>query len=212
MSAVSASVLAEFKNDPRNIVEFARQAKPGAFGRYAPRVFEHAKQGEAIATRLLKEAAVSVDEALDCLVARGTQKICLLGGLRHGRRPACGGTFGKSPLGTTRTRRSCQCGINHGGVHGFRSAKELATFKICRGHVACKIGGSPPPREEDPCRPKPNRSGVRASVRGSGRSGIDLFTALQPQTSNAMHNEAGEVTSSYFGSLRHVRLDAQRHK
>ncbi|WP_064682876.1 N-acetylglucosamine kinase [Rhizobium bangladeshense] len=81
MSAVSASVLAEFRNDPRNIVEFARQAKPGTFGRYAPRVFEHAKQGDSVATRLLKEAAVSVDEALDCLVARGTQKICLLGGL-----------------------------------------------------------------------------------------------------------------------------------
>jgi glucosamine kinase len=81
MSAVSASVLAEFKNDPRDIVEFARQAKPGAFGRYAPRVFEYAKQGDAVATRLLNEAAASVDEALDCLVARGTQKICLLGGL-----------------------------------------------------------------------------------------------------------------------------------
>jgi glucosamine kinase len=81
ISAVSASVLAEFKNDPRDIVEFARQAKPVAFGRYAPRVFEHAKQGDAVATRLLKEAAVSVDEALDCLVAQGTQKICLLGGL-----------------------------------------------------------------------------------------------------------------------------------
>ncbi|MBB3918034.1 MULTISPECIES: N-acetylglucosamine kinase [Rhizobium] len=81
MSAMTASVLAEFKNDPRNIVEFARQAKPGAFGRYAPRVFEHMKQGDAVAARLLQEAAVSVDEALDRLVARGTQKICLLGGL-----------------------------------------------------------------------------------------------------------------------------------
>ncbi|CDM60359.1 N-acetylglucosamine kinase [Rhizobium favelukesii] len=81
ISGVSGSVLAEFKNDPRNIVEFARQAKPGDFGRYAPRVFEHAKQGDAVAARLLKEAAVSVDEVLDRLVARGTQKICLLGGL-----------------------------------------------------------------------------------------------------------------------------------
>jgi glucosamine kinase len=81
MSAVTVSVLAEFKNDPRGTVEFARQAKPGAFGRYAPCVFEHIKQGDAVAARLLKEPAVSVDEALDRLVARGTQKICLLGGL-----------------------------------------------------------------------------------------------------------------------------------
>ncbi|MGR9244161.1 BadF/BadG/BcrA/BcrD ATPase family protein (plasmid) [Rhizobium leguminosarum] len=81
MSAVSASVLAEFKNDPRNIVDFARQAKPGTFGRYAPRVFEYAKQGDAVATRLLQAASVSIDEALDRLVALGTQSICLLGGL-----------------------------------------------------------------------------------------------------------------------------------
>lgn len=81
ISGASASVLSEFKNDPRNIVEFARRATPGDFGRYAPRVFEHAKQGDAVAARLLKEAAVSVDEVLDRLVARGTQKICLLGGL-----------------------------------------------------------------------------------------------------------------------------------
>ncbi|ARM90874.1 glucosamine kinase [Rhizobium sp. BK226] len=81
MSAVSTSVLAEFKNNPREIVEFARQAKPGAFARYAPRVFEYANQGDAVATRLLNDAAASVDEALDCLVARGTRTICLLGGL-----------------------------------------------------------------------------------------------------------------------------------
>ncbi|AHG50226.1 N-acetylglucosamine kinase (plasmid) [Rhizobium leguminosarum bv. trifolii CB782] len=81
MSAVSASVLAEFRNDPRDIVEFARNAKPGAFGRYAPRVFEHAKLGDVVARRLLDEATASVDEALECLVARGARKICLLGGL-----------------------------------------------------------------------------------------------------------------------------------
>lgn len=80
-SPASESVLSEFNNDPRDIVEFARQAKPGEFGRYAPRIFAFAERGDRIAARLLKEAAGSVDEALDLLVARGTERICLLGGL-----------------------------------------------------------------------------------------------------------------------------------
>ncbi|MFA1624598.1 BadF/BadG/BcrA/BcrD ATPase family protein [Rhizobium mongolense] len=81
VSPLISSVLTEFNNDPRELVEFARQAKPGAFGRYAPRVFEFGERGDAVAARLLKDAAISVDEALDLLVARGTKKICLLGGL-----------------------------------------------------------------------------------------------------------------------------------
>ncbi|UXN57680.1 N-acetylglucosamine kinase [Phyllobacterium zundukense] len=80
-SPVVSTVLSEFNNDAREIVEFARQAKPGEFGRYAPRVFEFAERGDAVAARLLKDASLTVDEALDLLVARGTKKICLLGGL-----------------------------------------------------------------------------------------------------------------------------------
>lgn len=80
-SAVTDSVLAEFNNDPRDLVDFARLAKPGEFGRYAPRVFDHAERGDPVALRLLKAAATTVDEALDVVVARGSRTICLLGGL-----------------------------------------------------------------------------------------------------------------------------------
>ncbi|WFU92005.1 N-acetylglucosamine kinase (plasmid) [Rhizobium sp. CC1099] len=80
-SPLTSSVLAEFHNDPREIVEFARLAKPGDFGRFAPRVFEHAERGDVIATLLLATAVWSIDEVLDRLVAQGTQKVCLLGGL-----------------------------------------------------------------------------------------------------------------------------------
>ncbi|MBB5538834.1 N-acetylglucosamine kinase [Rhizobium giardinii] len=86
-SPLASSVLAEFHNDPREIVEFARLAKPGDFGRYAPPVFQHAEQGDVIATRLLAAAAVTIDDALDRLVAQGMQKLCLLGGLAPLYRP-----------------------------------------------------------------------------------------------------------------------------
>jgi glucosamine kinase len=86
-SPVTDSVLSEFNNDPRDVVDFARLAKPGEFGRYAPRIFDYAGRDDPAATRLLKAAAVTVDEALDVVVARGAQKICLLGGLASLYRP-----------------------------------------------------------------------------------------------------------------------------
>ncbi|MQW85387.1 N-acetylglucosamine kinase [Sinorhizobium saheli] len=86
-SAVTQSVLAEFNNDPRDLVDFARLAKPGEFGRYAPRVFDCAGRGDPVALRLLKAAATTVDEALDVVVARGSRTICLLGGLAALYRP-----------------------------------------------------------------------------------------------------------------------------
>ncbi|WP_331372850.1 N-acetylglucosamine kinase [Sinorhizobium chiapasense] len=86
-SPVTDSVMAEFNNDPRDVVDFARLAKPGEFGRYAPRVFEQAGRGDAVALRLLEAAATTVDEALDVVVSRGSERLCLLGGLAPLYRP-----------------------------------------------------------------------------------------------------------------------------
>ncbi|HXV31752.1 MAG TPA: N-acetylglucosamine kinase [Sinorhizobium sp.] len=86
-SPVTTSVLSEFNDDPRDVVDFARLAKPGEFGRYAPRVFDFAERGDPVATRLLTAAATTVDEALDVVVAGGARKICLLGGLASLYRP-----------------------------------------------------------------------------------------------------------------------------
>ncbi|HEV7308215.1 N-acetylglucosamine kinase [Ensifer sp.] len=86
-SGVTASVMAEFNDDPRDVVDFARLAKPGEFGRYAPRVFEAAVAGDSVAVRVLKAAAATVDEALDVVVARGAERLCLLGGLAPLYRP-----------------------------------------------------------------------------------------------------------------------------
>lgn len=75
-------VLDEFKHDPRGIVEFARLSKPGDFGRYAPLVFEHARQGEPQAIAIVEAGARSVNESLDAIMAlAGAPRLCLLGGL-----------------------------------------------------------------------------------------------------------------------------------
>lgn len=81
-SAVTDAVLDEFKHDPRGIVEFARLSKPGDFGRYAPLVFEHARNGDPQAVAIVEAGARAVNEALDAIMAlAGAPQLCLLGGL-----------------------------------------------------------------------------------------------------------------------------------
>jgi glucosamine kinase len=81
-SGVTDAVLEEFKHDPRGIVEFARLSKPGDFGRYAPLVFDHARQGDPQAIAIVKAGAASVNDSLDAIMAlAGAPRLCLLGGL-----------------------------------------------------------------------------------------------------------------------------------
>ncbi|TNM66589.1 N-acetylglucosamine kinase [Aliirhizobium smilacinae] len=83
MSLLAEAILAEFDGNPELIVDFARLAKPGDFGRYTPKVFEFADQGDETALRILKVGASGVDEALDAVyaVTGAAGKLCLLGGL-----------------------------------------------------------------------------------------------------------------------------------
>ena len=86
-SPLTDLVMAEFNSDPRAVVEFARLARPGEFGRYAPKVFEFAGRDDPVAIALLRMSAQTIDEALDVVVSRGSRRLCLLGGLAPLYRP-----------------------------------------------------------------------------------------------------------------------------
>lgn len=86
-SPLTEEVMTEFEQSPSAVVEFARLASPGGFGRYAPKVFAHAERHDPVALALLKAAAQTIDEALDVVVARGGRRISLLGGLAPLYRP-----------------------------------------------------------------------------------------------------------------------------
>ncbi len=86
-SPLTDAVMVEFNSDPREVVEFARAAQPGDFGRHAPKVFDYAGRNDPVAIALLKASAQTIDEALDAVVARGSRKLCLLGGLAPLYRP-----------------------------------------------------------------------------------------------------------------------------
>ncbi|OHV77421.1 N-acetylglucosamine kinase [Rhizobium sp. LCM 4573] len=83
MTGLCREILDEFDNDPTKVVDFARNAHPGLFGRYAPKVIDFASKGDGSALRLMGQAAAHVDEALDAVAAitGGTGRLCLLGGL-----------------------------------------------------------------------------------------------------------------------------------
>lgn len=80
-SSLTERLIAEFGGEPGPLVEFARTAVPGDFGRFAPAVFATAEVGDAVALDIVTKAAASVDLAFDRIVDDGVDRISLLGGL-----------------------------------------------------------------------------------------------------------------------------------
>lgn len=80
-SDLTRAVLAVFRNEPRDVVEFTTTSKPGDFGGFAPMVFDHAAKGDPVAEKILKRAVHFIEESLRVLELRQGDPLCLLGGL-----------------------------------------------------------------------------------------------------------------------------------
>ncbi|KAA3511434.1 BadF/BadG/BcrA/BcrD ATPase family protein [Agrobacterium rosae] len=81
-TAMTRAFLDDFDHDPRKMVAFSQAAKPGDYGRYAPRVFEFAATGDEAALAILRQSAGFIDLALDRMSQiTGGGRLCLLGGL-----------------------------------------------------------------------------------------------------------------------------------
>ncbi|MBS1180983.1 MAG: ATPase, BadF/BadG/BcrA/BcrD type [Proteobacteria bacterium] len=80
-SPLTDRLIAEFGGAAGPMVEFARTATPGDFGRFAPAVFAAAESGDLVGLDIVRKAATSVDMALDRIVDDGVEHIALLGGL-----------------------------------------------------------------------------------------------------------------------------------
>ena len=63
------------------MVEFTTNAKPGDFGGFAPKVFEHAAKGDAVAQAIVGKAVADVEASLAALDLSRDDPLCLLGGL-----------------------------------------------------------------------------------------------------------------------------------
>ncbi|WP_026782385.1 BadF/BadG/BcrA/BcrD ATPase family protein [Pleomorphomonas koreensis] len=80
-SPLTDRLIADFGGTPGPMVEFARTASPGDFGRFAPAVFAAAAAGDPVGLDIVGKAAVAVDLALDRIADDGAARIALLGGL-----------------------------------------------------------------------------------------------------------------------------------
>ncbi|MBZ9709763.1 N-acetylglucosamine kinase [Mesorhizobium sp. B3-2-1] len=80
-SPLTDSMMAVFRNNPEDVVEFTTNAKPGDFGGFAPKVFEHAQKGDIVANWILDRAVADVEASLGALDLAAGAPLCLLGGL-----------------------------------------------------------------------------------------------------------------------------------
>ncbi|MBM2710725.1 N-acetylglucosamine kinase [Mesorhizobium caraganae] len=80
-SPLTDSMMATFRNNPEDVVEFTTNAKPGDFGGFAPKVFEHAEKGDAVANWIVDKAVGDVEASLGALDLSHDAPLCLLGGL-----------------------------------------------------------------------------------------------------------------------------------
>ncbi|KQZ82941.1 N-acetylglucosamine kinase [Mesorhizobium sp. Root157] len=80
-SPLTHEMLAVFRGDPQDVVEFTTNAKPGDFGGFAPKVFEHAAKGDAVASWIIDRAVADVEASLAVLDLKAGDALCLLGGL-----------------------------------------------------------------------------------------------------------------------------------
>lgn len=80
-SPLTREMMAIFRDNPQDLVEFTTHAKPGDFGGFAPKVFESAEKSDAIATWIVDKSVADVEASLNVLDLQTGDPLCLLGGL-----------------------------------------------------------------------------------------------------------------------------------
>jgi glucosamine kinase len=86
-SALTDDVLGAFDGDIVAMVRWARTARPGDYGAFAPRVFEHAAKGDPIALAIVGSAAAAIAALARRAVGLGARRVALVGGVGDALRP-----------------------------------------------------------------------------------------------------------------------------
>lgn len=80
-TALTKHIMAQFDDEPARLVEFSKTARPSAYAAFAPDIFRYAQEGDQIALKIVQEAASDIAQSLRVLIAEGTPRISMLGGL-----------------------------------------------------------------------------------------------------------------------------------
>lgn len=80
-SPMLRALFARFEQDPHAILQWTVNASPRDLGSIAPLIVEHAAQNDRVGRELLQMAASHIDALAERLIAIGTQRLSLVGGL-----------------------------------------------------------------------------------------------------------------------------------
>ncbi|MFV3075762.1 BadF/BadG/BcrA/BcrD ATPase family protein [Niveispirillum fermenti] len=80
-TAMTRAIMERLGGDPPAIVAWVGTARPGDYGALVPLVLDHARQGDGVAARLVREQADHLVNHIVRLRALDAPAICLMGGL-----------------------------------------------------------------------------------------------------------------------------------
>ena len=86
-SALTRDLIADFDGDVVALIRWARSARPGDYGAFAPRVFAHAARGDTIALTIIGSAASAIGVLAQRALALGAERVALVGGVGEVLRP-----------------------------------------------------------------------------------------------------------------------------
>ena len=81
LTPLLSEVLGAFDQDPYQAVAWSEEARPTDYAAFAPMVLRHASQGDPVGRRIVERAADAIGDLLDLFLARGIDRLSLVGGL-----------------------------------------------------------------------------------------------------------------------------------
>src|SRR5438105_1213415 len=87
MTPLLAEVLAAFDGDPYQAVAWSEEARSSDYAAFAPIVMRHADFGDPVGRRIVERAADAIGDLLDLFLARGIDRLSLVGGLSEAITP-----------------------------------------------------------------------------------------------------------------------------
>jgi glucosamine kinase len=81
LTPLLSEVLGAFDHDPYQAVAWSEEARATDYAALAPIVLRHANQGDPVGRRIVERAADAIGDLLDLFLARGIDRLSLVGGL-----------------------------------------------------------------------------------------------------------------------------------
>lgn len=87
LTPLLSEVLSAFDGDPYQAVAWSEEARATDYAAFAPIVMRHANFGDPIGRRLVERTADAIGDLLDLFLARGIERLSLVGGLAEAITP-----------------------------------------------------------------------------------------------------------------------------